>query len=67
MASSKKVVLHPFVKSKGLTLFDSSYFKLSNLGLAIISVALMDSIIDEVKPCHQRLPHFDFTLLHVES
>jgi len=67
VVSSKKVVLHSLVKSKGLTLFDSSYSELSNLRLAIISIALMDSIIDEVKPCHQRLSHFDFTFLHVES
>jgi hypothetical protein len=32
---------------------------LLDLGLAIISIALVDNIVDGVKPCYQRSPHFD--------
>jgi hypothetical protein len=63
-------VLHPFVKPnkpKGLTSFNSPYSKLLDLGLAIILIALTDSITDRAKPCHQRLPHFDFPLFYVDN
>jgi hypothetical protein len=67
VVSSERAVLHPFVKSKGLTLSDSSYSEPLDLGLAVISIALRDGIANGVKPSHQRSPHFDFPLLHVDS
>ncbi len=67
MASSEKVVLHPFVKSKGLTLFDLPYSEPSDLGLVVISIALTDNIRDGAKHAIKNLPHFDFPLFHVAS
>ncbi len=69
VVSSKKAILNAFVKPKDLISIDLPHFKLLDLGLAIISIGLMDNIVDGAQPCYQRSLHFDSMLIvgHLRS